>query len=63
MKTTKNQTNKRIQAWTRRAQRKQPAKTDYYTELSTWLLHAITNAEKNKNPTRKNQLLLLQKDL
>lgn len=63
METTQKQVSTPIQAWTKRAQRKQPAKTDYYTELNTWLQHAITDAEKNKNPTRKNQLLILQKDL
>jgi hypothetical protein len=63
MKTTEKQASTPAQAWTRRAEIKQTPKVDYYSELNTWLLHAITDAEKNKNPTKKPQLLTLQKDL
>lgn len=63
METTEKQVSTPAQAWIRRAERKQPPEIDYYTELSNWLQHAITEAEKNKDPNKKDQLLTLQKDL
>lgn len=63
METTEKQVSKPIQGWIRRAERKQPPKVDYYVELNDWLQHAMTEAEKNKNFNKKDQLLTLQKDL
>jgi hypothetical protein len=63
METTEKQVNTPIQSWTHRAERKQPLKIDYYSELTSWLQHAIIEAEKNKNFNKKDHLLTLLKDL
>jgi len=51
------------QSWTSRAERKHPPKVDYYSELRSWVHHAILEAEKNKDFNKKDQLLSLLKDL
>jgi hypothetical protein len=51
------------QSWTSRAERKHPPKVDYYSELRSWLRHAMLEAEKNKDFNKKGQLLILLTDL
>lgn len=63
MKTTQKQVSTPTQAWTRRAEREQTPERDYYTELNTWLLHAITAAEKNQTPNKEVQPITLLQDL
>ena len=36
------------QSWTSRAERRHPPKVDYYSELRSWVQHAMFEAEKNK---------------
>jgi len=51
------------QSWTSRAEKRHPPKVDYYSELRSWVQHAILEAEKNKDFNKKDQLLSLLKDL
>ena len=51
------------QSWTNRVERRHPPKVDYYSELRSWVQHAILEAEKNKDFNKKDQLLSLLKDL
>jgi len=51
------------QSWISRAERKHLPKVDYYSELRSWVQHAISAAEKNKDFNKKDQLLSLLKDL
>ena len=55
--------HKPAQSWTSRAERRHPPKVDYYSELRSWVQHAILEAEKNKDFNKKDQLLSLLKDL
>ena len=55
--------SKPAQSWTSRAERKHPLKVDYYSELRSWLQHAMLEAEKNKDFNKKGQFLSLLKDL
>jgi hypothetical protein len=63
MELTEKQVNTPAQSWISRAERKHPTKVDYYPELKSWLQRAIVEAEKNKNFSRKDQLLTLLNDL
>jgi len=51
------------QSWTSRAERKHPPKVDYYSELRSWVQHAILEAEKSKGFNKRDWLLSLLKDL
>jgi len=51
------------QSWTSRAERKYPSKIDYYSELRSWVQHAILEAERNKGFNKKDRLISLLKDL
>jgi hypothetical protein len=51
------------QPWTSGAERKHPPKVDYYSELRSWLQHAILEAEKSKDFNKRDRLLSLLKDL
>ena len=48
---------------TNRVERRHLPKADYYSELRSWVQHAILEAEKNKDFNKKDQLLSLLKDL
>jgi hypothetical protein len=51
------------QSWTSRAERKHPPKVDYYSELRSWVRHAVLEAERSKDFNKKDRLLNLLKDL
>jgi len=51
------------QSWTSRAERRHLPRVDYYSELRSWVQHAILEAEKNKDFNKKDRLLSLLKDL
>jgi hypothetical protein len=51
------------QSWTSRAERRHPPKIDYYSELRSWVQRAILEAEKTKDFNKKDQLLILLKEL
>ena len=51
------------QSWISRAERRHPPKIDYYSELRSWVQHAIIEAEEQKDFGKKDQLLSLLKDL
>jgi len=51
------------QTWTSRAERKHPDRLAYYSELRSWLQRAVIDAEKTRNFNKKDQLLILLKDL
>jgi hypothetical protein len=44
------------QSWTSRAERKHLPKVDYYSELRSWVQHAILEAEKSKDFKKRDQL-------
>jgi len=46
-----------------RVKRRHPPKVDYYSELRSWVQRAILEAEKNKDFSKKDQLLSLLNDL
>jgi len=51
------------QSLTCRAKRKYPPKIDYYSELRSWVQHAVLEAEGNKDFNKKDRFLSLLKDL
>jgi len=63
MELTDDKANTSAQLWTNRVERRHLPKVDYYSELRSWLQCAILEAEKNKNFNKKDQLLILLKDL
>jgi len=63
MEIANKQVSTPVRSWISRAERKHPPKVDYYSELTSWLQHAILEAEKNKNFNKKDQLSILLKDL
>ena len=52
-----------VQLWTGRSNRENPRNAGYYSELRTWLQHAILQAEKSRNSRKKDKLLTLLKEL
>jgi hypothetical protein len=63
MQTIEKQPSTSAMSWTSKAERKRPAKVDYYPELRSWVQHAILEAEKCKDIDKKDQLLDLLKEL
>ena len=63
MESTNKQASTPARSWNSRAERKHPPKVDYYAELNAWVQRAIVEAEKNKDFNKKNQFLILLKDL
>jgi len=51
------------QSSTCRAERKYPLKVDYYSELRSWVQHAVLEAERNKDFNKKDRFLSLLNDL
>lgn len=52
-----------VQSWIGTAERRVPPKVDYYTELMNWVQSALLEAERSKNFGKKDQFLILLKDL
>lgn len=46
-----------------RVERRNPPGVDYNAELNAWVQRAIVEAEKSKDFKKKNQFLILLKDL
>ncbi|MGA2310069.1 MAG: hypothetical protein ABSG57_11055 [Candidatus Bathyarchaeia archaeon] len=63
MESTNKQASTPVRSWRSRAGIGHPPKVDYYAELNAWVQHAIVEAEKNKDFNKKNQFLILLKDL
>lgn len=63
MELTDKQVGTPTRSWTSRAERRHPPKIEYYSELRSWVQHAILEAEENKDFNKKDQFLSLLKDL
>jgi hypothetical protein len=63
MELTEKQVTTSAKEWIARAGRRLPYKSDYSLELKSWLQRAISDAEKNGNFQKKDQLLTLLDDL
>jgi hypothetical protein len=50
-------------SWIVRVERRHPTKVDYYSELRSWVQHAILEAEERKDFSKKGKLLDLLRDL
>jgi hypothetical protein len=57
------QVNTPAQSWLSRVERRQPVQADYFSELRSWVQHAILEAEEKKDLNKKGKLLNLLKDL
>jgi hypothetical protein len=51
------------QSWLNRVERRHPNQVDYFSELRSWVQHAILEAEEKKDFNKKGKLLNLLKDL
>jgi hypothetical protein len=51
------------QSWIKKAEKRHSPRSEYYSELRSWLQHAIMEADKNGNFEKKGQLLSLLKEL
>ncbi len=51
------------QSWIGRSDGENPRFVDYYSELRTWLQHAIIQAEKRKDSGKRDKLLTLLREL
>jgi hypothetical protein len=63
MKSANKQLRRSAQSWVSKVERRHPLIVDYDSELRDWLQHVILDAEKNKDPKKKDQFLGLLKDL
>jgi hypothetical protein len=65
METMNQQLERSASCLTKKADRKhQPrAEADFYPELRSWVQHAILEAEKNRDFSKKDQFLELLEDL
>jgi hypothetical protein len=63
MESASKQASTAMQSCSSRREKRHPPKVDYYAELNTWVQRAIQEAEKNKDFNKKNQFLILLKDL
>jgi hypothetical protein len=63
MESTGKQIATPTRSWTGKVERRHPPKADYYSELRSWVHHAISEAEKSKDRNKKEQFLSLLKDL
>jgi hypothetical protein len=57
------QVNTPAQSWLSRVEKRHPAQADYFSELRSWVQHAILEAEEKKDFNKKGKLLILLKDL
>ena len=51
------------QSWLSRVERRHPNQVDCFSELRSWVQHAILEAEEKKDINKKGKLLNLLKDL
>jgi hypothetical protein len=51
------------QSWLSRVEKRHPAHADYFSELRSWVQHAILEAEEKRDFNKKGKLLNLLKDL
>jgi hypothetical protein len=63
MELINKQTGTPTQSWIGRVDRRNLPKVDYYSELRSWVQHAILEAEEKKDFNKKDALLSLLKDL
>lgn len=63
MELVEKQASTPTQSWISRAERRRPLRVDCYSELRSWVQHAIIEAEEQKDFGKKDQLLSLLKDL
>jgi hypothetical protein len=63
MESTNKQSSTPVRSWSSRAGTRHPPKVDYDAELNAWVQHAIVEAEKNKDFNKRNQFLILLRDL
>ena len=63
MELVEKQASTPTQSWISRAERRHPLRVDYYSELRSWVQHAIIEAEEQKDFGKKDQFLSLLKDL
>jgi len=63
MELTNEQACTPTQSCTSGMERRNSSKVDYYSELRIWVEHAILEAERNKNFSKRDELLSLLKDL
>ena len=57
------QVNTAAQSWLSRVEKRQPAQADYFSELRSWVQHALLEAEEKKDLNKKGRLLSLLNDL
>jgi hypothetical protein len=63
MELVEKQRSAAAQSWSNRADRRHPTKTDYSSELRSWVQHALLQAEETKDFGKKGKFLSLLKDL
>jgi hypothetical protein len=52
-----------VQSWLSRVEKRQLAQADYFSELRSWVQHAILEAEEKRDLNKKGKLLNLLEDL
>jgi hypothetical protein len=63
VESTSKQASTPVRSWSSRVGIRHPPKVGYYAEFNAWVQHAIVEAEKNIDFDKKNQFLILLKDL
>jgi len=60
---TAKQVSTPTHSWIKRVERRHPTNVDYFSELRSWVQHAILEAEEKKDFNKKGKFLDLLKDL
>jgi len=63
MELANTQVSAPVRSWLSRVERRHPAQVDYFSELRSWVQHAILEAEDKKDLNKKGKLLNLLEDL
>jgi len=63
MKSADKQVSTAVRSWSNRADKRRLTEVDYYSELRSWVQHAISQAEETKDFSKKGRFLSLLKDL
>jgi hypothetical protein len=63
MESINREVNVPPQSWASSVKRKHPSEIDYYSQLRSWVQHAIFEAEKNGDSDKKDRFLSLLRDL
>jgi len=63
MELANTQVSAPVRSWLSRVERGNPAQVDYFSELRSWVQHAILEAEEKKDLNKKGKLMNLLKDL